>query len=282
MSLIAIPAFAQVEDIRIAQGSDASTLASSIAQALASVPPPQAFLADLQLAAGGAGALWEVALVFTDEPDELTPIAAVPTLRFRVVTAPTRAALEAAIHRAIDDLVNQLPGEAIQWLAKIAQAGAGAGAVFAAIVMGSTSARPVPPVIPPQSIEAAKYEGGPIVVPGDNTVTPLVTIVGHISQTGAVVTAASFVGTPTYHSLASVYSLTSLLFQGLVRGQVSDPIEPAALPQFTLAAQTKFIAGIGVPTNYVLAAQHLSGSGGGAADTLEVHAACLSVRDCAP
>ena len=135
MSLIAIPSVASV--VRVAFGGGAPTLLGSVLQTLAAVPA--LYLADVQLSAGGSGALWEAALVFTPETEEATPIALVADLRVRAVQAGSRAELQAEITRAIADL---LALDAITWIPKVAIAGAGSGAVFCALVFGAVGDRP--------------------------------------------------------------------------------------------------------------------------------------------
>ena len=202
MSLIAIPSAADV--VRVAFGGEASTLAASVREALAA--PAGAFLADAQLSAGGAGALWECVLVFTSEADEATPIAPFADLRVRAVQAGTRAELQAAINRAILELA----GEGVTWIPKIVIAGAGGGAVFCALVFGSVGVRPTGPGAPPNVTSG--FSAGPfapIVDDGNEAFygIPLV----HTSLTGRVMVTVNVFG--DYSNAAAGPLLSTFRFE---------------------------------------------------------------------
>ena len=185
MSLIAIPSVPDV--VRVAFGGEALALAASVREALAA--PAGAFLADVQLSAGGSGALWEAALVFTSDANEATPIAPFGDLRVHAVQAGTRAELQAGINRAIQDLLL----EGITWIPKIVIAGAGGGAVFCALVFGSVGTRPTAPAGPPNVTSG--FSAGPFVPLTDNGVDLFIGIpLVHTSQTGRVMVTVNVFG----------------------------------------------------------------------------------------
>jgi hypothetical protein len=107
--------------------------------------PANEYLADFSLTGAGAGAIWQACFVVTSDPTEVTPIAPIHSVLVRVVVAGDPLALNLQIDLAGAELF----AAGAVWLAKVVTAGAGAGAVWMAVLVGSTSARPLPCNCPP-------------------------------------------------------------------------------------------------------------------------------------
>jgi hypothetical protein len=99
-------------------------------------------IADLTLAGAGAGGIWTCLTTFTTDPQNtlLTPIVPADHALVRVVVAIDVMSLRIEIARAISELVT---AGAI-WIACVEPAGAGCGAAWMAVVLGSNSPKPTP------------------------------------------------------------------------------------------------------------------------------------------
>lgn len=142
---------------------DAPTLRTQIERVLALQGGLGRQLVDVQVTGGGAGAIWFADMTFAPNDESEASVAVDPaTVLVRVVEAIEPLALNVGIFRALTDL----DGAGALWIPKVCIAAGGAGAVCLAVVLGSTSARPLPGGGGgPQVVEAmANIPHGPIAI----------------------------------------------------------------------------------------------------------------------
>ena len=138
MALIA-PSIASVSGS--VSAPDAPTLRTQIERVLALQGGLGRQLVDVQVTGGGAGAIWFADMTFAPNGESEASIAVDPaTVLVRVVEAIEPLALNVGIFRALTDL----GGAGALWIPKVCIAAGGAGAVCLAVVLGSTSPRPLP------------------------------------------------------------------------------------------------------------------------------------------
>jgi len=167
VALVALPALPGFAAGTVISG-DAAGMRAWLERELAALPPTE-YLADFTLTGAGAGAVWQACGTFTAEPIEATPVAPVASVLVRVVVAGEQKALNDQINQAAAELV----AAGAVWFCKIVTAGAGAGAAWMAVVLASTSPRPVG-TPGPQGPQGDPGPQGPPGPPGPPGPEPLV------------------------------------------------------------------------------------------------------------
>jgi hypothetical protein len=185
MALISIAAAGS--QILEAEGSDRSSWDAAIARLIATVAARTLAVVDAHLAGAGAGAVYVLALVCTpaDAPDMATPFydPNVAPLVGRSCLAGSWKELQAQIAAVQAELV----AAGYLSIAKVEHAGAGAGALFAAVLLASkepVQSGPTPPPSGPLTT-TTQLVGQFAALFGDNRITPLGTF-DHTSATGNV------------------------------------------------------------------------------------------------